>query len=236
MVTVSASVRGRLGVVAPALFQTYQRLKGHPRLAAVYPEYLVLTHMIMRASVPLMTEVLRRVRETPGDPLSEGLETYFERHLVEEQGHDEWLLDDLQQLGVERDQVIGRMPPAAVAAMVGAQYYWVRHHHPVAFLGYVAVIEGYPAPSEDIDEMAARSGLPPAAFSTWLKHAALDPHHRREFDELLDTLPLGPDDVTCICVSGATTVRFATAAFAQLLDGYDRADDDSADRSPAALQ
>ena len=36
------------------------------------------------------------------------------------------------------------MPPPSVAGLVGSQYYWILHHHPVAFLGYVALMEGYP--------------------------------------------------------------------------------------------
>ncbi|MDP8937905.1 MAG: iron-containing redox enzyme family protein [Actinomycetota bacterium] len=214
----SGGVRGRIGLVSIPLFQTYQALRTHPRLATAYPEFLVRTHMVIRASVPLMHEVLRRVSEMPEDPLSEGLHAYVAKHLPEEEGHDEWVLDDLDRLGVGREQVLARMPPSSVAAMVGAQYYWVRHHHPVAFLGYVAVLEGYPAPAEDIDEMVERSGLPRAAFSTWMKHAALDLDHRREFDELLDSLPLSEEDITCICISGTTTARFANATFGPLVD------------------
>ena len=30
------------------------------------------------------------------------------------------------------------MPSPAVAALVGSQYYWLLHHHPVALLGFVA--------------------------------------------------------------------------------------------------
>ncbi len=218
----SRSVRGRIGLVSIPLFQCYQALKAHPALATVYPEFLVLTHMIIRASAPLMTDVLRRVHDMPDDPLSQGLHAYVEKHRSEEEGHDEWVLDDLERLGLGREHVLRRMPPASVAAMVGAQYYWLRHHHPVAFLGYVAVLEGYPAPVEDIEEMAERSKLPRAAFSTWMKHATLDPHHRAEFDELIDSLPLTDEDITCICVSGMTTVRFATATFSRLVDEYDQ--------------
>ncbi len=218
----SRNVRGRIGLVSVPLFQCYQALRSHPRLATVYPEFLVLTHMIIRASVPLMNEVLQRVSERPDDPLSSRLGEYVAKHLSEEEGHDEWVLDDLERLGLDRSHVLARMPPASVAALVGAQYYWLHHHHPVAFLGYVAVLEGYPAPAEDIEEMAERSRLPRAAFSTWIKHAALDPHHSREFDELLDTLPLSEEDVTCICVSGTTTARFATAALTQVIDEHAR--------------
>src|SRR2546429_520773 len=47
---------------------------------------------------------------------------------------------------------VGRRPPAdSTARAVGAQYYWIRHHHPVALLGYVAVLEGRPPSVEFLD-------------------------------------------------------------------------------------
>lgn len=213
-------MRNRIGLAVAPLLQTYERFKAHPHLEVLYPQYLVLTHMIIRASVPLMRAAIARVADMPGDPLASPLGAYLEEHVVEEEAHDEWVLDDLAELGFARRAVLDRMPPPMVAAMVGAQYYWILHHHPTALLGYVAVLEGYPATPGDIEEMIVRTGLPAAAFRTWSKHAGLDPHHNRELDELLDRLPLTPDDVTCICVSGMTTVRFAVAAFNELFQDY----------------
>ena len=219
----SERVRNRIGLATSPLLDVYQRLRVHPRLDALYPEYLVRTHMIIRASVPLMQVALERARALPHDPLASPLATYLDAHIGEEAAHDEWVLDDLAELGLDRSSVLASMPPPAVAAMVGAQYYWVAHHHPVALLGYIVVLEGYPARSEDIEEMIERSGLPSAAFRTWNKHADLDPHHNRDLDDLLDSLPLTSDDVSCICVSGMTTVRFAVAAFDELFEGDERA-------------
>lgn len=73
-----------------------------------------------------------------------GLATYLERHVDEERQHDDWLLEDLAELGVAREDVWGRIPSPNIAALVGSQYYWMRHYHPVALLGYIAVLEGRP--------------------------------------------------------------------------------------------
>ena len=43
-----------------------------------------------------------------------------------------------------RDEVLRRMPSPTVASFIGAHYYWIHHHHPVAQLGQIAVQEGYP--------------------------------------------------------------------------------------------
>ena len=82
------------------------------------------------------------------------------------------------------------MPSPSVAGLVGSQYYWIHHYHPVAFLGYVALMEGYPPTPELIDELIERSGHPREAFRTYLEHAELDPGHRDHLDRTLDSLPL----------------------------------------------
>jgi Iron-containing redox enzyme len=212
------TIRNRIGLVVGPMTEAYERLKTHPQLESLYPEYLLLTHMIIRSSVPLLRDALNRLDEMPLDPLSDGLRSYFGKHILEEMGHDEWVLDDLSELGIDPTTVLERMPPPSVAAMVGSQYYWIRHYHPVAFLGYVAVLEGYPARIEDIEEMIVRTKLPPVAFRTWVKHAELDSHHRREFDSLVESLPLTPPQITCICLSGMNTVRYAIIAFNELFD------------------
>ena len=215
----SSRVRTTIRLAMGRLTQCYEDLRDHPNLPAVYPEYLVLSHMIVRASVPLMEEARQRASNL-GDSLGDGLASYLDEHIPEERDHDEWALDDLAALGLARADVLARMPPPSVAAMVGAQYYWVRHHHPIAILGYLAVVEGYPAPPEEIEGMAARSNLPPSAFSTWARHAALDPGHNRELDELLDILPLGEREVRSICTSAIATIRYSNTVFAELLERH----------------
>src|SRR5207237_421598 len=80
------------------------------------------------------------------DPLGPPLAAYLREHVDEELGHDETLLGDLEAIGVPRLDVLAQVPSPSVAALVGGQYYWIHHHHPVSFLGYVAPMEGYTAP------------------------------------------------------------------------------------------
>jgi heme oxygenase-like protein len=186
-----------------------------PRLPALWPEYLVLQHQIIRATVPLTQAALDRATELGDDP--SGLAAYLELHVDEELGHDETLLDDLTLLGLEREQVLERMPPPAVASLVGAQYYWILHHRPVAFLGYVGVMEGYP-PSDDLVELLiGRTGFPRKAFRTFSEHGELDPGHRDHLDRTLDALPLAERDEQLIAASAIATVALATKALEELL-------------------
>ena len=78
-----------------------------------------------------MERALERAREAPAeDPAAAGLAAYLEHHLDEERGHDDWLLEDLEVLGVRARRSWRVRPRPCVAALVGAQYYWIEHYDP----------------------------------------------------------------------------------------------------------
>jgi len=229
MTTESRRLRGKLELVLPDLLAASRRLINHPALHRVYPDYLVMMHGMMRASVPLMESALATARTLLDDQVAMLLADYLERHIPEERGHDGWLLADLESMGVPRDHVLSRVPSPTVATLVGAQYYWVQHVHPVGLLGYIALLEGYPPARRDIDQMHATAGYGPEAFRTLLLHSDLDPHHGDQLDELLDTLPVSDQQRTLMGISGMTSVHLCTQALQQVLDpvpghpGEDRA-------------
>ena len=198
--------------------RAYTALVEHPRLAELWPEYLILQHQIIRATMPLTEATLARARELgDDDPLAAPLASYLEEHVDEELGHDETLLGDLELLGVDRATVLARMPPPPVAGLVGSQYYWIHHYHPVAFLGYVALMEGYPPTLELIDELVERSGHPRAAFRTYVEHAELDPGHRDHLDRTIDSLPLDASHEVAIGISTIATAALAASSLEELL-------------------
>ncbi len=155
-VTASGYLRRKIGLVLPALVEASERVCTHPRVRELYPEYLVTSHCIIRASVPLMEAGRERALAlADDDPVAAALAPYYEHHIPEELHHDDWLLDDLEVLGRERSDILSRIPAPTVAALVGAQYYWMFHYHPVALLGYIAVLEGYPPTPELVDDLVA---------------------------------------------------------------------------------
>jgi hypothetical protein len=185
----SRALRTRFELLVGPLAAANQRLFDHPDQPRLVPALLVLCHQVMRGSVPLMACARARARAL-ADPVCLPLAAYLDEHIAEERGHDDWLLDDLAHAGLSRAEVVARIPSPRTAALVGAQYYWVEHEHPVSLLGYLMVLEGHPLPPALIDEMQARSGLPAAAFRTLREHARLDPGHAGDLDGLLDALPL----------------------------------------------
>lgn len=213
----SEILRAKIRLVSGRLDERTSSLWLHPNVAATIPEVLLVLHDVARASVPLMAAALAEARRRAGDAVADGLAAYLEHHIPEEQGHDLWLLDDLEVLGVDRGTVARRIAPPSVARMVGAQHYWVQHAHPVALLGYIAVIEGNPPTVQGLEGTIERTGLPAAAFRTWLLHARLDPGHKADLDALLDSLPLDDDLRSLVSVSALHTVSALESIFAELL-------------------
>jgi hypothetical protein len=223
MVSASSLLRHKIGLVLPAFVQAGDRLIAHPRVRELYPEYLFTSHCVIRASVPLMEAARALAAARDDDPVCARLAPYLAHHIPEELDHDEWLLGDLELLGRPRAQVLARPPSPTVASLVGAQYYWIQHFHPVALLGYIGLLEGYPPSPGLIGELERRTGFERAAFRTMIAHAELDPGHGAELDELLDTLPLTREQSAVIGLSALHTVERYTQAIEEILDAFEEA-------------
>jgi hypothetical protein len=220
MSTISNSRRLRREIepVLPILTSETSAVVSHPQFRELYAEFLITVHQMVRATVPLMRTALRRcleLKET--DPVAAAMAPYFEQHIKEELHHDDWILEDLEVIGMPREAVLRRMPSSAIASYIGGHYYWIYHHHPVAKLGQIAVVEGYPPSVDSIDMMVERTGYPRAAFRTLEKHCHLDANHRDDFDEAIDRMPLEEVHFAILQVSIMHTVRTAGRAYREIL-------------------
>ena len=197
----------------------------HPRLAENFPEFLFAMHGVTASSAPAMRLAAERAAALPvADSHRTWLSDYLLEHAEEEQGHETWLEADLASFGFGGDQVRGRLPYPSVAALVGAQYYWMLHVHPIAYLGYIAVLEA-PTLIDFLEEVSARTGIPLSSMSGHVLHATLDPTHVAEFDAMLDQLELTPELQDLITVSAITTIARLEDVFSDILEHLDRADD-----------
>lgn len=216
--TASVRLRRKIALAIGPFAAACTELVNHPRLRELWPEYLILQHEIIRATVPLTRAAAEQARALPDDdPLAAPLVAYLDEHVDEELDHDYELLDDLELLGIDRATVLERMPSPAVATLVGSQYYWLHHYHPVTFLGYVAFMEGSPPTPELVDLLIERTGYPRDAFHTFAEHAELDPGHRDHLNRVLDSLPLTSERETVLAISATSTSTLATRALEELL-------------------
>ena len=176
-------------------------------------------HAIIRATVPLMEAAAERARTmAEADPVAAGVAPYLEEHAEEERDHDDWLLDDLELIGVEREVVLGRIPSPTVARLVGAQYYWALDYHPVSVLGYLSLMEGFPPSASVIEDLVERTGYPRESFRTFAEHGELDTHHRDELDETIDSLPLTREHEVLLGLSAMSSVELLTRSVEEVLE------------------
>lgn len=208
----SASLGAGLWVkmtIAHGLLNTAaQRFWSAPNLASMFPPFLLELYSLVSCSVPLMNAAYERASAlAAGDPLAARTAAYLQQHMEDELHHDEWLLDDLEAGGMDRQRVLRRTPSANVARLVGAQYCWIRHAHPAALFGYLGVIEGNPPLIEHLEEIRKQTGYPAEAFRCMQLHAAEDIEHLNELRTTIAGLPLTPDSEALIARSAFATLE-----------------------------
>lgn len=187
--------------------ERYEKLSIYPEVCI---EHIWVNQMVARATVPLMQEVVRVAEKLPNDPISAPLIKYMTRHIAEEMDHDQWYADDLEFLGIPREEIFARLPIPNVAAMVGSQYYWINHHHPVSFMGYLAVLEVNHPTEEYVNKLISNSKLPAKGFSTVMEHAVVDVQHSKDIIETLNNLPLNEQQFRMIERSAFQTFRYVS--------------------------
>lgn len=204
----SQRLSAKLDRVAPYMFAEASHIWNGPDPHYIYPHYLAAMHGVVRSAVSLMdTAIAQAEPMANSDQICAMLIPYFEQHREEERGHDEWLLEDLEETGQPRSMATDAMPPAEAAHLVGAQYYWIRHVHPVTLMGHMAAIEGYHPPKGFAERLSQLTGYPIRAFRAIRRHEVLDIQHKADLYALLDQLPLTARHENFIAISALHTLR-----------------------------
>lgn len=142
------------------------------------------SYSLMLASEDLLQEAIDKLNLSVTKTDFEcDLLTYYNSHIEEERGHDKWLADDILELG----EVPKRLSMEAALA-AGSQYYLIRHIHPAALLGYMAVLEGFPMDLSVVKQLEVIYGE--KALRTLRYHAENDKHHRVDLFNFIRTVPV----------------------------------------------
>lgn len=215
----SEALRRKIALVSARHVAVSRALWSHRAFGHLYPDLLAVVHAVTLASVPLMQAAREALRGHAQDPLTSSLDGYFRRHIPEEVGHDQWVLDDLKTLRDEPHHS-GWASSASVATLVGAQYYWLRHLHPLTLLGYIAVIEGEPIDIALVEDVGRQHGLPRDSLRAYVRHGHLDVAHSADLDLLLDTLDVTRCQEGWIAQSAFHTVAWLTTILEELLERH----------------
>lgn len=159
-------------------------LRGEVSLPS-YLAFLREAYHHVRHTVPLL-HACKAALPARNGWLAEPLDEYIE----EEQGHDEWILDDIRACGADAEAVRRGPPGHATEVMVAYAYDTIARVNPLGFFGMVHVLEGT---SVSLALMAADQiqkplGLPDGAFSYLRSHGTLDREHTAHFELLMDRI------------------------------------------------
>jgi long-chain acyl-CoA synthetase len=152
---------------------------------ARYLAFLTEAWHHVRHTVPLLMAVGARLPESHAKLRSELL-----HYLEEEMGHDDWILNDIEAAGGDRQAVVASVPNVETDAMVAYAWDVVQRRNPLGFFGMVFVLEGTSVALavRAADEIERALGLPKSAFTYLRSHGTLDLEHIEHLGGILDGL------------------------------------------------
>jgi len=150
-----------------------------------YIAFLRQAYHHVKHTVPLLMACRSRLGEERA-----GLRAAMAHYIEEENGHEQWILDDLRACG-DYPEAVRRAPPApATELMVAYVYDYIARVNPAGMLGMVHVLEGTSAAlaTRAAHCIARALALPAAAFRYLTSHGSLDQSHVRFFEETVNAL------------------------------------------------
>ncbi|MGJ7555695.1 TenA family transcriptional regulator [Variovorax sp. RB3P1] len=187
----SETADARMGLLSTPIIQGC--LRGEVSLPS-YQAFLREAYHHVRHTVPLLHACKAALQER-----NLWLQGPLDEYIEEEQGHDQWILDDIRASGGDAEAVRNGQPGHATEVMVAYAYDTIARRNPLGFFGMVHVLEGT---SVSLALMAADQiqkplQLPDAAFSYLRSHGTLDQEHTAHFELLMDQIedPRDQDDI-----------------------------------------
>lgn len=189
--------------------QTVTSPKFHEQLAsrtAAGREYLTSAPIIRRALagqigrdeyIAFLTQAFHHVRHTVplmmavGSRLPSRLD-WLRKEIIhyteEEEGHEQWILNDIAAAGGDASAVERGSPSTATDAMVAYAYDTAMRRNPAGFFGMVFVLEGasIALACDAADRIQASLQLPNKAMTYLRSHGQLDQQHVQDLYAILN--------------------------------------------------
>lgn len=160
-----------------------------------YVAFLLQAYHHVRHTTPLLMACGGRLGSD-----YEWLRNAVAEYIEGELGHQEWVLNDIQAAGYDKQIARTSLPNPATELMVSYAYDTIARGNPVAFFGMVQVLEGTSVRIADAaaDAIQTATGLPNRAFSYLRSHGALDQDHVKFFADLMDRIEAPADQQAII--------------------------------------
>jgi pyrroloquinoline quinone (PQQ) biosynthesis protein C len=158
----------------------------------------------LQTYVAFLTQAYHHVKHTTpllmacGGRLSgqyEWLRTAIGEYIEEEMGHQEWVLNDIETSGGNKEAVrnskdANTSASQATELMVAYAYDMIYRVNPVGFFGMVLVLEGTSTAvaTQAGEKLMTSLNLPKKAFSYLLSHGSLDISHVTFYESLMNQI------------------------------------------------
>jgi pyrroloquinoline quinone (PQQ) biosynthesis protein C len=150
-----------------------------------YVAFLTQAYHHVKHTVPLLMACGARLPER-----LEWLRSAIGEYIVEEAGHQEWILKDIRACGADAEEVRNGEPSLATELMVAYAYDTIQRKNPVSFFGMVLVLEGtsIQVATHAANALQTALRLPKSAFTYLLSHGSLDVSHVGFFKSLMNRI------------------------------------------------
>ncbi len=148
-----------------------------------YVAFLQQAYHHVKHTTPLLMATGARLPENK-EWLREAVAEYIE----EELGHQEWILNDIEACGFDKEKARRSQPNLSTELMVSYAYDTVNRVNPLGFFGMVNVLEGTSVKIADLaaDKIQDVLNLPASAFSYLKSHGSLDQDHIKFYEGLMN--------------------------------------------------
>ena len=133
---------------------------------------------------------------------------YLYEHMHEESGHEEWVMNDLEAVGVQPSDTRGYRPSVQALALTGYNYWSADRRHPCSVLGMMYALEVIASVYGGTFSSAIRDSLllqGDRGVSFISSHATMDAAHMATLRQVLNTIT---DDEAREAIVEATLVNF----------------------------
>lgn len=129
----------------------------------------------------------------------------------EEVGHEEWILNDIETAGGNKETARNSVPNLETQVLVAYNYDYMTRKNPVGFFGMVFMLESTSTQiaNRGADAVKEKLGLPKKAFSYLYSHGELDISHMKFFEETVNKITDPQDQAAIIEVAQSTFRLFA---------------------------
>lgn len=175
----------------------------------------------------LLRETWHFVRHTPGHLRlaaarlgDDAMKAIFLHHAEEETGHDMWALADLEELGVDPEEVRQSVPLPHTTALVAYQHYTVTRLHPKALLGLEYAMEGLTAQAggSAVERLKTSLSLPDRALRFFSGHAELDCTHAQDDADVIRRHIITPEEQRAVLRNARDSVVLYTSLYDGICD------------------